>query len=406
MKVLHLTSQDNSGAGRAAVRLHQALQMNGIHSQMIVQHKITDIPDIISIGQTKIQKFLTPFYQAFDQAPVLFYKKREEDIFSSTFFPSNKTLIQKIKEINPDIIHLHWINFGFVNIFDLTKLNKPIFWSLHDANTYTGGCHVVYQRCEKYKTFCHSCPFLQSNFKYDLSYLNFQRKRKAYDKVELTINGLSQWIASEARSSSLLHNKTILNLPNVIDTNVFSPIKKNTARKILKLTTKKILIGFGGISGTQIERKGYAQLKKALEILPDKHFYKLVVFGSRYGEQIAGIDTIFLGHLFDDISLALLYSSLDIFITPSLAENLSNSIMESLSCGTPVLAFDIGGNSDLITHKRNGYLAQNIEDLKNGILWLLQNYRDISNFARTSVVHKFNPSVIATKYIQAYRKLR
>lgn len=405
MKILHLTTQDNGGAGRAAVRLHQALLEQGINSQMIVQNKTTDYPTIHAMAQTRVQKFLIPFRQALDQFPTMFYKHKNKDIFSSTFFPSNKKLLKKIKEIDPDIIHLHWINSGFINIFDLTKFNKPILWSLHDTNTYTGGCHCVEKGCEKYKYFCYSCPLLKSKSKYDLSYFNFKRKQQSYKKLNLTINGLSRWIASEAKSSKLLGDKPIINIPNTINTDIFHPIDKNTAREILGINTQKSLIGFGAIAGTQVERKGYTQLKEALESLPNKHLYQLVVFGSSHGEEIAGIETVFLGHIHDDVTLTLVYSSLDVFITPSLAENLSNAIMESLSCGTPVVAFDIGGNSDMICHQKNGYLARDIQELSLGIQWCIQNLSSLSITSRQSIVQNFAYKVVSPQYIQAYLSL-
>ncbi|RDU73870.1 glycosyl transferase family 1 [Helicobacter anseris] len=404
MKILHLVSQDNGGAGRAAIRLHLALLKQGIDSQVMVQNKTQDLPTIHSLTQTKTQKFFIPFKKALDQLPSMLYKNRHNDIFSSTFFPSNKNLLRKINEINPDIIHLHWINSGFIYPSDLTHFNRPIIWSLHDANPYTGGCHVVYNNCDKFKTLCYSCPFLASNFKYDISFLNFKKKQKAYNALKLTVNGLSSWIASEAKASALFKNKNIINIPNPIDTDIFRPIKKDIARKILNLNCKdKILIGFGAISGTQIKRKGYLQLKEALEMLPNKHLYTLIVFGSSDGEKIAGIDTIFMGHLYDDTTLTLLYNSLDIFITPSLAENLSNTIMESLSCGVPVVAFDIGGNVDMIIHKTNGYLARDVSDLSYGICWALKNLPYLSQNAREMVIERFSYNVVAKRYIAQYQ---
>lgn len=405
MKILHLTTQDNGGAGRAAVRLHKALLDSNIDSQMIVQTKTTDLPTIHTLTQTKADKFLSPFRMAIDQLPTLLYKNKTKDIFSSTFFPSNTKLLKKIKEINPDIIHLHWINSGFINIFDLQKINKPIIWSLHDANPYTGGCHVVESDCQFFKTYCHLCPFLQSNFKYDLSFLNFRRKQKAYKNLNLTINGLSQWIANNAKESTLFGKKQIINLPNTINSNTFYPIQQHTARNLLQIKDKKYILGFGAISATQIYRKGYLQLKEALEKLPNKNDYLLVVFGSSQGEKIADIETCFLGHIYDDIALTLLYSAIDLFITPSLAENLSNTIMESLSCGTPVVAFDIGGNSDMITHKQNGYLAKNTQELSEGIIWSLQNLHFLQQNARQTILQDFDYKVVAPKYIEQYRKM-
>lgn len=403
MKILHLTTQNIGGAGRAAVRLHQALLKQGIDSKMIVQNKIDDQPHIYSLTETRLEKLTSPLRMAIDQSPTLFYKHKKNDIFSSTFFPSNKKLLKKIQDINPDIIHLHWINSGFINVFDLKKMNKPILWSLHDANPYTGGCHVVEKGCSFFQNQCHACPMLLSKNKYDLSFFNFQRKKKAYQDLDLVVNGLSRWIANNAKSSSLFENKRVINIPNTIDCNVFYPIQQNMAQKLLGIIQeKKYIIGFGAVSATQIDRKGYPQLLEALSFLPNKEDYLLVVFGSSQGEKISNIDTLFLGHLYDDITLSLLYSALDLFIAPSLAENLSNTIMESLACNTPVVAFDVGGNSDMIIHKLNGYLAQNTQDLSTGILWSLANLKSLKNHARSTIVQKFDYNVVAAQYIQQY----
>lgn len=405
VKILHLSTQDDGGAGRAALRLHQALLQQGIDSKMLVQRKTSDLSTIQATNHNTFQKACSFFRRILERLPLLLYKKRQKDIFSSTFFMGNKNLIKQIQEINPDIIHLHWINSGFLTPNDLTKLKKPIFWSLHDANPFTGGCHYVAPSCKGVQYQCEKCPQLSSRFKYDLSFFNFKNKQRAYKRTNLTINGLSQWIASEAQKSLLFHDKKIVNLPNTINTKNFRSIDKQQARKLLNLCIQKKILGFGAITGTQIDRKGYPQLKEALEKLQNKEEYILVVFGSSQGDWISGIETHFLGHIYDDLTLAIIYSALDIFIVPSLAENLSNAIMESLSCGTPVVAFDVGGNSDMITHKQNGYLAKDTIDLKNGILWCIQNQLYLSQNARVSIVERFNYDLIAKKYIEEYRRI-
>lgn len=410
MKVLHLVSQDNGGAGRAAVRLHQALLEQNIDSQMLVQNKTTDLSSIHKITQTKQQKLLTLFRPVLDQFPTIFYRRKGKSIFSSTFFPSNRALLANVKEINPDIIHLHWINSGFINVYDLEKLNKPILWSLHDENPYTGGCHYTEKRCNKFRNYCHSCPLLESRFKYDISYLNFKRKQKVYKNLNLTVNGLSCWIASEAKSSKLFENKPIINLPNTIDTSIFHPIDKNLAKDIFGIDTQKYLLGFGAISGTNEKRKGYIQLKKALESLPNKHLYKLIIFGSSDGENIAGIETIFLGHLYDDITLRIMYSMLDATIMPSLSESFGQVALESLACGTPVICFDTTGLRDIVTHKYNGYLAQNFSsfDLLNGIQWLLSLSKNELWTIKENAINtakKFDYKIVSRQYLDQYSKI-
>lgn len=407
MKILHLTSQDTGGAGRAAIRLHESLLENNIDSSILTQDSFDNKPKIKSITQSKIDRFFLIFRIALQYFPLLFYPKRKKDIFSGYVFYSNKKLIQKIKEINPDIIHLHWINSGFISHKDLLKFNKPIIWSLHDANPYTGGCHYT-EKCQKFHRHCFACPKLETKAKYDLSYLTFRKKISIYSKINLTINGLSKWIANESKQSFLFKNNHIVNLPNPINTNVFKPIDINIATNILNLTNQnnKITIGFGAINSTKDRRKGYKQLKEALEFLPNKEKYRLLVFGSNDGENIAGIETRFLGHLHDDTTIMLFFNAINFFIMPSLSENLSNTIMESLACGTPVVAFDIGGNSDMIIHKFNGYLATDSKDMADGILWVTQNnLENLSKNSRNFIVKNFNYNKISKEYIKLYQSL-
>lgn len=179
--------------------------------------------------------------------------------------------------------------------------------------------------------------------------------------------------------------------------------------KSLLFTSKTKYITFGAISGTNVERKGYKELQEALNLLNNKSIknYELLIFGSSSGEKVDNIKTHFLGYINDDETLRLAYSASDVFVVPSLAENLSNAIMESLSCGTPVVAFDIGGNSDMIDHKINGYLAKNTNDLANGIEWVLEspNYEMLSYNARKKVLDTFESKKIAKSYINEYQNI-
>lgn len=408
MKILHLVSQDYGGAGRAALRLHQALLDKKIDSMILVQQKTTDKVAVYRLAKTNFQKIIEKIRPALSIFFLLPYPKRHKDIFSPNP-PSNSLLIKTISSMNPDIIHLHWINSGFFNIADLAKLKIPILWTLHDGNTYTGGCHVVPNGCDKFKTHCQKCPMLASNFKYDLSYFVFRKKSKIYPKLNLTINALSKWIENCAKESALLKDKKIINLPNPIDTKIYQPIDKVIAKKILDLNPSKKIIAFGAINALDIARKGYSELKKALTLLKNKKNIQLVIFGASQGEPIEGIDTLYLGHLNDDISLKIAYSAADAFITPSLAENLSNVIMESLACGTPVVAFDIGGNSDMIEHKINGYLAKDYKDLAVGIEWILgldeMVHRSLCNNSRKKVTQNFNCDIVSLQYIQTYKEI-
>ncbi|PAF51941.1 glycosyltransferase family 4 protein [Helicobacter sp. 13S00477-4] len=421
MKILHLVSQDTGGAGRAALRLHNALLESSnnkdeiIESIVFVQNKNTDTKNVMRISKTKTQKILEKIRPALCQIPLLFYPKRKKDIFSIDWVHNNQ-LIKTINSLKPDIVHLHWINNGFLNIKDLKKIKAPLLWSLHDANPYTGGCHVIEPSCKKEKFHCQKCPLLKSNFKFDMSFFTFRQKKKTYAKLDLTINGLSRWIANCARESALLKDKKIVNIPNPINTDLYSPLDKNIARKLLKINHQKKIIAFGAINATTLDRKGYPEFKKALRFLKNKSNIEILIFGASGNENgeieyIEGIQTYYLGHLHDDISLQLVYNAADILVMPSLSENLSNTIVESLSCATPVVAFDIGGNSDIIEHKINGYLATPFDPMKlaKGIEWILSldelNYQNLCTNGRKKIQDTFEQHLIIQNYIYLYKEI-
>ena len=412
MKVLHINASDiNGGAGRAAYRLHKALLNEKIESLMLVQNKKSDDYTVISLANNKIQKGLNLLRPTIDQIPVKFYKNRIKTLFSPSWVGFNN-VIKKIEEINPDIVHLHWITGGMVKIEDLAKINKPIVWNLHDNWAFTGGCHIKWQ-CEKYKKKCGSCEVLKSNREKDLSRWIWNRKKKVYSSMDnLIINGLSRWIKELSEESNLLKNKKHINIPNLIDTNTYKPFDKEKVREVWNLPKNKKLILFGAMSATSDINKGFKELSEALKLLNLKDI-EFVIFGSSKPQNAPKFKfkTHYIGRLYDDISLVTLYSAVDVMIVPSIQENLSNAIMESLSCATPVVAFDIGGNSDMIEHKINGYLAKPFEsqDLANGIEWVLNlgenEYNKICENAREKVLKEFDSRVVAKRYIELYKRI-
>jgi len=411
MKVLIVNTYDiRGGAARAAYRLHQSLLDAGVDSWMLVQSKLSDDERVIALLQNDACHTCTRVGRSLlDALPSKLYLNKTETLFSPARLPFGGVL-EAIEEIDPDIVHLHWICGGMIRIEDLEKIHKPIVWSLHDMWAFTGGCHYD-EGCGKYQSHCSACPVLGSKNEKDLSHSIFARKQKTFSKMEnLTIVGLSRWLAECARQSTLLKNKRVVNLPNPIDTTAFIPFDKAEARKRLNLPGDKKLILFGAMSATSDPRKGYRELVKALDQLPQNDDIELVVFGSSgpKNETRNGFLTHYLGHI-DEESLHLLYCAADVMVVPSLQENLSNAIMESLACGTPVVGFDIGGNGDLIDHKKNGYLAEPYSpaDLAEGIRWVINSplYQDLSKNAREKVLRCFDSKVVAEKYIELYQSI-
>tara|TARA_R110001606_G_scaffold23985_2_gene79998 strand:- start:8140 stop:9405 length:1266 start_codon:yes stop_codon:yes gene_type:complete len=409
MKILIVNFSDTTGgAARAAYRLNTLLVNEGVDSKMLVNEKNSDNYNVLS-PETNTKKILAKFQAILNPFPLKKYKNTSP--FSTSFVPSFN-LVKKINDLEPDIVHLHWINAGMLNVKDISKIKAPIVWSLHDMWAFTGGCHYS-DGCEKFKNKCGNCPILSLTKENDLSRNQFLKKSNSYNKKEnFTVVALSSWLKKEAENSMLFKNRTIVNLPNPIDTNIYKPFDKNKARELWGLSNEKKYILFGAMSNASYNRKGFKQLKESLKYLKDDdNNIELIIFGASKPEKSLhfGFPEHYLGQINDDVALKTLYNLADVTVVPSLQENLSNVIMESLSCGTPVVGFNIGGNKDLINHKQNGYLAEpfKVEDLSKGIQWVLDhnNVEKLRENAREKVVNTFDNKIVLEQYLNLYNSI-
>jgi len=412
MKILHLNTSDISGgAARAAYRIHKGLQGIGIDSRMLVQDKTSGDKTVFA-PDTKIKKGLALLRPTLDSCATKIFAGGSKAIFSPAWLPF-LDISSKIKDIAPDIVHLHWVCGGMLRIKDLERINTPIIWTLHDMWPLTGGCHYS-DDCERFQQECGNCPQLIRSSKNDLSRSVFRRKKRAWSSLNITIVTPSKWLAECVKSSNLFKDHRTQVIHNGLNLNLFKPIDKLFARKIWGLPIDKKLILFGAINATSDHRKGFDLLFESLKKLAADWSGKidLVVFGDSEPKDPPhfGLPIHYLGHLHDDVSLALLYAATDVMITPSRQDNLPNIVVESLACGTPVAAFDIGGIPDIIDHKRNGYLAQpfNPRDLAIGIDWILSDktrHNDLCIKAREKTVEYFDIEKVARQYADLYRDI-
>ena len=265
----------------------------------------------------------------------------------------------------------------------------PIVWTLHDSWAFTGGCHVP-GNCQGYKERCGGCPQLGSQHAWDLSRWVWNRKRKFWRGIPLTIVTPSRWLADCARSSSLLGDRRIEVIPNGIDVNQYRPVEKQEARAILGLPQEQKLVLFSAMNATCDMNKGFPYLEAALRRLFEDGWHErmelMVVGQSTPSTPVnTGVPHRFLGVLRDEISMRLAYSAADVTVMVSAQENLPNSIMESLACGTPVVAFNVGGVPHLVEHQVNGYLAQpfSIDDLSAGLSFVLSDEERLAPVVRS-----------------------
>ncbi|PAX53382.1 glycosyltransferase family 4 protein [Brunnivagina elsteri] len=412
MKTLIISTSDmQGGAARCAYRLHQSFKSINVDSQMLVQTKHSDDNQVTGTSASSgMGNAVSGLRLTLDHLPLKLYSKRDRTSYSLPWLPDN--LISQINQINPDIINLHWINGGFLNINTIAKFNKPLVWTFHDMWAFTGGCHYN-QECDRYTQSCGSCPQLNSHQDRDLSRRMWHRKVKVWQNLDLTIITPSRWLANCAKSSSLFKDTRIEVIPYGLDIKTYRPINKQFARELLKLPQDKQLVLFGSLQATSDKRKGFHLLQPALNQLNSSGWQdklELVVFGASKSENLTdfGFKSHYLGLLNDDLSLALAYSAADVFVAPSLQDNLPNTVMESIACGTPCVAFNIGGMPDMIEHQKNGYLAQafKIEDLANGIAWVLENkerHQKLSHCAREKTEQEFALGIQAKRYLSIFQ---
>lgn len=407
MRILHINTFDHAGgAARAAYWLHSGLRKKNIDSMMLVQHK-TDGERAIVSKPGRMEILLKDIRWIFDGLPLLFYPKREVTHWSTGCVPHR--LKKFIKEINPDIIHLHWICRGHTSIAEIGRicsLGCPVVWTLHDSWAFTGGCHVPGD-CKQYQTGCGQCPQLSSHRSNDLSSLTLGYKKKKWKKSNLVLTAPSKWLAECTKQSLLFANSHIVTIPNGIDTDVFSPVDKELARSVLRLSdSNKTKILCGAINAYGDPNKGFHLLQQAINSLVQDGWQEkieLIIFGESESPatQTLPVDTHYLGVLHDNETLRLAYSAADLFVIPSLQENLPNSILESLACNTPVVAFNAGGIPDIIHHGENGYLAipYDAVDLANCI-------KQASTFTHEVILNeRFIQESSVNKYLSLYKDL-
>lgn len=410
LKVLSVCTWLGGGAGRAAYRIHQGVRSLGVDSRMLLKTGNGDDPNIATL-----EDFLpnNPLYKAFDWSRNKVKNKiqhsrwnrypERDQVFMSDLRGTD--LHGALRKLDYDVLHLHWINNRFVPLEALPK-DKPIVWTLHDSWPFCGVCHYFIE-CEEYKRKCGCCPFLHSGCFDDLSHQVWKKKAALYKQLDLHVVSPSRWLADCAKQSSLLGKFPIAVIPNCLDVEAFRPFDKNE-------TKERPLVLFGAVNAATDKRKGFENLLSALRLLERNghgNDFELVVFGATESEL--GMDLSFpiryVGYVDKKEDLVSLYNKASVMVVPSLTENLSCAIMESLSCGTPVVAFDLGGNGDMIEHQVNGYLAQAKDDadLAAGILWCLENNMDhrLGKAGREKVLKNYSYEVIGQQYKELYETL-
>lgn len=408
MKIMTVNHSDkHGGAAIAAWRIHETLLLNGIESVFYTNLNFSGDKSIVT-SKSIIKKSLVKVKPVLSSLLTTRLKTENNVLHSPSVIPSFNHL--QINKSDVDIVHLHWINAEMFSVKDISLITKPVVWTLHDMWAFCGAEHYTNDLRWKFGYTEDNRPVYENGF--DLNKWTWQRKIKAWRKP-FNIVTPSNWLAKCVQESALMKDWPITVIPNSINTSSWIPIDKKHAKTILNIPLDCKLILFGAMGGGKDPRKGIDLLLSSFQDL--KHIcsnIQLAVFGQDQPDIVKnyGLPINYLGHVHDEISLRVLYSAADVMVIPSRQDNLPNTGLEALSCGTPLVAFDTGGLSDLIVHKYNGWLAKPFDssDLAKGIYWTIENedrHLILCENSRSFSVDNFSQEVIFHKYKQLYETI-
>ena len=416
MRVLIVnTAERTGGAAIAANRLLHALNHNGVEARMLVRDRKTDSPQVASIPPSwRLRaKFLW-------ERGIIWLANglSKRNLFQVDIANAGTDITRMEAFKQADVIHLHWVNQGFLSLGDMERImasGKPVVMTMHDQWYFTGICHYSGD-CDKYQTQCSHCPMLTGGgIGTDLARRVYDRKRTIYSLKPMAFVGCSRWMADLARKSPLTQDHLVTNIPNAIDTDVFTPMDQAAAREHHALPADKRLLLFGAQRITD-ERKGFRYLKEACEHLVQNYpelarQMGVVVLGgdAETMKSALPLPVYTVGYLSNEAEIAQLYNAVDLFVTPSLQDNLPNTIVEAMSCGTPCVGFNIGGIPEMISHEQDGYVARyrDSQDFAHGIVWCLDDNRlaTLRQKARADALNTYSESAVASRYQEIYRSL-
>ena len=408
MKVLIVnTSERTGGAAVAANRLMMALNNNGVKAKMLVRDKETDTLTVVGLPKSPMLRWhflwerLVIFCRLHFQRKHLF----ELDIANSG---SDITRLREFQEA--DLIHLHWINQGLLSLGDIRKIlrsGKPVVWTMHDIWPATAICHVTLG-CRSFTNHCRHCKYLPGGgSNNDLAASIWKKKQQMVADENIYYVACSRWLESEAKASALLRGQKITSIPNPIDTHIYKIGNKQEARQRLGLPLDKKLILFVSQRVTN-RNKGMDYLIEACRLLTSP--CEVVILGGHAEEVVEQLPLKAhpQGYVNDEQRIVDVYRAVDVFVLPSLSENLPNTIMEAMACGVPCIGFKVGGIPEEIDHQKNGYVAEyrNAEDLARGINWVLTeaDYEALSRNAVHKVAQNYSQQSVAMKYLDVYHQ--
>jgi glycosyltransferase involved in cell wall biosynthesis len=409
MKILHVSYFDNyGGAAIAALRILKAQKKHGINAKMLVASKNTDFQYIEAISKVK---FLNVRF--LNKISTLLINKLNKStnpiLHSINLFGSG--LYKQINRMDCDIVHLHWINGEMLSIKEISKIRKPIVWTLHDSWVFCGAEHHP----NGVKDDLYVTDYLSKQHKgFNINRWVLKRKKRFWKDTHFHIVTPSNWETESTKKSSLFARNTIITIPNCLDINLFKPVDKHIAKNVLNLCLNKRYILFGAAEINKNPIKGGDLLMSILKDFIKKYEpqnIELLIFGSSYSDSFSdiGLPVHFFGTIHDEYTMSLIYNSAEVMLVPSKMESFGQVASESLSCSTPVVCFNVGGLVDIVEHKSTGYIANrfDVEDFTKGINWILNeaDHSLLSKKAREKALINYNEKKCVDSYMNIYNEI-
>lgn len=420
IRVAHFSFADSDGgAAKATYRLHSELRAQGVDGRLHVLRKGTDDPSVVPVtAHARFGALASELAPRLDLLPMKLAHPKARAFWSPGWYGSVDPL--KLPGVaEADVFCLYWVTRGLLGIRQIERLlatGKPVIWRLSDMWPFTGGCHYS-AGCDRFMAECGRCPQLRSHGESDLSRWMLASKLRRWRKGNLSVVTPSRWMAELARKSSLFAERPIHVIPTGVDTKLFRPIDRATARDMLGLPHDQPLVLYGATSALTDTRKGSDAIVDAFRTLYDmRDAYRILPGLALFGtSQLpsglpADVPVYPLGIIRDEAMLPIVYSACDIFAAPSREENLANSVLEAMACGLPIIAYKVGGMVDAVEHGQTGLLVDPTD--KNAMaeaLGLLLKDKDrreeIGRNSRLRAEHRFSLTDQARAYASLYAEL-
>lgn len=420
MKILIINYTDGGGGGAIAPKnLYEALKKQNVNVSFGVIEKKSESQDIFTLPDFRsiFSKFKRKFLRKYEQFLFRHFKTTNGILHSLNLY--SRIDIDFINNSDYDIIHLHWICGNTLSIKDIAKIIKPVIWTMHDSWPICGAEHHpnIFEHDERYCIGYTKKNKPETTYGFDLCRYIFNKKKK-YFRQPVYFIVPSQWQAEICKKSFLFNNgygASVTHIPNVLDIDCFCPLDKTMAKSIFRIDSRKIVLMFSTpyFENTQKDMKGSGLLLKAL-----KHFFSaqdsskfvLLMTGNISTEikkRLPQVQTVFTGFIQNPRLMCLAYNAADVLLFPSRIENLPYGLLEPQAAGVPCVAFDTGGNSDIVLHKRTGYLVPcfDVLDFSAGINFCIKNAEILSINAINHIKENFDPKKILNAHIELYKKI-